>query len=124
MAFSMSMQCHKVISLEIFAKLLTSDSSVVSTKNFILCQRLTFRFRNFCHIFDGFGFGFGKIWFRKKNIGFGFKKNWPRKKVSVSVSENLVSEKKSRYRFRSKLWYRHSVLLFFIFVIFLYLLQI
>ena len=36
MAFSMSMQCHKVISLEIFAKLLTSDSSVVSTKNFIL----------------------------------------------------------------------------------------
>ena len=33
----MSMQCHKVISLEIFAKLLTSDSSVVSTKNFILC---------------------------------------------------------------------------------------
>ena len=36
MAFSMSMQCHKVISLEIFAKLLTSASSVVSTKNFIL----------------------------------------------------------------------------------------
>ena len=32
----MSMQCHKVISLEIFAKLLTRDSSVVSTKNFIL----------------------------------------------------------------------------------------
>ena len=31
----MSMQCHKVISLEIFAKLLTSDS-VVSTKKFIL----------------------------------------------------------------------------------------
>ena len=32
----MSMQCHKVITLETFAKLLTSDSSVVSTKNFIL----------------------------------------------------------------------------------------
>ena len=32
----MSMQCLKVISHEIFAKLLTSDSSVVSTKNFIL----------------------------------------------------------------------------------------
>ena len=32
----MSMHCHKVITLEIFAKLLTSDSSVVSTKNFIL----------------------------------------------------------------------------------------
>ena len=29
--------------------------------------------------------------------------------VLVSVSENLVSEKKSRYRFRSKFWYRHSV---------------
>ena len=27
----------------------------------------------------------------------------------VSVSENLVSEKKSRYRFWSKFWHRHSV---------------
>ena len=32
----MSIQCNKIISLDIFAKLLTSDSSVVSTKNFIL----------------------------------------------------------------------------------------
>ena len=30
-------------------------------------------------------------------------------RVSVSVSENLVSEKKSRYRFR-KTWYRKKVL--------------
>ena len=68
------------------------------------------------------GFGFGKIWSRKKvsvsvlenlvsekSIGFGFGKIWYRKKISVSISENLVSEKKSWYRFRSKLWYRHSV---------------
>ena len=48
-------------------------------------------------------FGIGKkfrYWFRKFGIG---------KKVLVSVSENLVSEKKSRYQFRSKFWYRHSV---------------
>ena len=56
----------------------------------------TSRFRNFCQFFEGIGFGFGKF-------GIG-------KKVSVSVLENLVSEKKSRYRFRSKFWYRHSVL--------------
>merc|ERR1711973_602353 len=31
------------------------------------------------------------------------------KKVSVSVSENLVSEKKSRYRFQ-KIWYRKKSL--------------
>ena len=31
------------------------------------------------------------------------------KKVLVAVSENLVSEKKSRYWFWSKFWYRHSV---------------
>ena len=30
----------------------------------------------------------------EKSLGFGFEKIWSRKKVSVSVSENLVSEKK------------------------------
>ena len=45
----------------------------------------------------------------EKSLGFGFGKFGIGKKASVSVSENLVSEKKSRYRFRSKLWYRHSV---------------
>ena len=59
----------------------------------------TSRFQNFCQIFEGFGFGFGKFGFGKKVSGFGFKKIWSRKKVSVSVSENLVSEKKSRFRF-------------------------
>ena len=29
--------------------------------------------------------------------------------ISVLVSKNLVSEKKYRYRFWSKFWYRHSV---------------
>ena len=57
-------------------------------------QRLTFRFRNFCQIFEGFGFGFGKFGFGKKSLGFGFKKNLVSEKISVSVSENLVSEKK------------------------------
>ena len=48
-----------------------------------------------CQIFDDFGFGF-------KKFGIG-------KKVSVSFSENLVSEKKSRYRLR-KIWYRKKSL--------------
>ena len=30
----------------------------------------------------------------EKSLGFGFEKIWSRKKVSVSVSENLVSENK------------------------------
>ena len=49
-------------------------------------SRFWSRSRDFCQIFDDFGFGF-------KKFGIG-------KKVSVSVSENLVWEKKSRYRFR------------------------
>ena len=53
----------------------------------------TSRFRNFCQIFEGFGFGFGK----KSR----FRKNLVSEKVSVSVSENLVSEEK--YRFRKNL---------------------
>ena len=51
---------------------------------------------------------FQKVWSQKKSIGLCFGKFGIRKKVSNS--ENLVSEKKSRYRFRSKFWYRHSVL--------------
>ena len=52
-------------------------------------------------------FRFRKIWSRKKSLGFGFGKIWSRKKVLVSVSENLVSEKKSRFR---KIWYRKKSL--------------
>ena len=48
-------------------------------------------------------FRFWEIWSRKKSIGFGFRKIWSRKKVSVSVSENLVSEEKYRFRFRKNL---------------------
>ena len=56
----------------------------------------TSRFRNFCQFVEGFGFG--KFCLEKvlvlvlKKIGLG-KKSRFRKKVSVSVSENLVSEK-------------------------------
>ena len=49
----------------------------------------TSRFRNFCQIFEGFGFGI---------FGFG-------KKVSVSVSKKFGLGKKSRYWFR-KIWFR------------------
>ena len=50
-------------------------------------SRFRSRSRDYCQIFEGFGFGFGKIWYRKK--------------VLVSVSENLVSEEK--YRFQKNL---------------------
>ena len=45
------------------------------------------RSRDFCQFFEGFGF---------EKFGLG-------KKVSVSVSENLVSEEKYRFRFRKNL---------------------
>ena len=51
-------------------------------------QRLTFRFRNFSvskllPIFEGFGFGFGKIWSRKKVLVL------VSEKVSISVSKKF-----------------------------------
>ena len=50
----------------------------------------TSRFRDFCQCFDGFGeFGIGK-------------------KVSVSVSKDLVSKKKSRFRYQ-RIWSRKKV---------------
>ena len=55
------------------------------------------------------GFGFGEFGLGKK-YWFRFQKIWSLKRVSVSVSENMVSEKKFRCRFRSKFCYRHSVL--------------
>ena len=39
----------------------------------------------------------------EKSLGFGFEKIWSRKKVSVSVLENLDLEKKSWFRFRKNL---------------------
>ena len=47
-------------------------------------QSMTFRFREFCQFLEGFGFG-----------EFGLEL-----KVSVSASENLVSDTKSRFRSR------------------------
>ena len=46
----------------------------------------------------------------KKMYQFQFLKIWSRKKVSVSVSENLLWEKKSWYWCQSKFVYCHSVL--------------
>ena len=63
------------LGLETFAKFLRVSVSV--SKNLVSEKKSRFRFR--------------KIWSRKKSIGFGFGKIWSRKKVSVSVSENLVS---------------------------------
>ena len=93
-------------------------------------SRFRFRSRDFCQVFEGFGFGFEKFGLRKKvsvsvsekfglgkkvsvsvseklvsekSLDFGSGEFGLRKKVSVS--ENLVSENKSRYRFRSKFLY-------------------
>ena len=56
------------------------------------------RSRDFCQIVEGFGFGFENFGFGKKSR-FRFRKSL----VSVSVSENLVSEEKYRFRFRKNL---------------------
>ena len=76
--------------------------------------------QDFCLIFEGHGFGFGQSGLGKKSlgfgksglgnisIGFGFGKIWSWIKVSALVSENLASEKKSRFR---KILYRKKVLL-------------
>ena len=53
------------------------------------------------------GFRFRRIWSRKKKSRFWFRKIWSRKKVSVS--ENLVMEKK--YRFR-RIWSRKKSISF------------
>ena len=63
------------LGLETFAKFLRVSVSV--SKNLVSEKKSRFRFR--------------KIWSRTKSIDFGFGKIWPRKKVSVSVSDNLVS---------------------------------
>ena len=63
------------LGLETFAKFLMNSVSVL--KNLVSEKKYWFRFR--------------KIWFRKKSLGFG--KIGLGKKVSVSVSEKLVSEK-------------------------------
>ena len=52
-------------------------------------------------------FRFGKNFVSEKSLGFGFGKFGLGKKVSVS--EKFGLGKKSRYPFRSKFWYRHSV---------------
>ena len=69
------------------------------------------RSRDFCQFLEGFGisfrefglakksrFCFQNIWSWKKSIGSGFGEFGLEKRVSVSVLENLVSEKKYRFR--------------------------
>ena len=56
-------------------------------------QSVTFRFQNFSvsklfHFFGGFGFGIGKIWYRKK-YRIRYRKNLVSKKVSYLVSEKF-----------------------------------
>ena len=85
--------------------------SVSVSENLVSEKKSRFRFQNFWSrkkvsvlVSEKFGIGkksryrFRKIWYRKKSLGIGFGKFGIGKKVSVSVSENLVSEKKSRYR--------------------------
>ena len=57
--------------------------------------------------FEGFGFSFEEFGLGKKSW-FQFQNSWSRKKDSVSVSENLVSENKSRFRFL-RIWSRKKV---------------
>ena len=97
------------LGLETFAKFLRVSVSV--SKNLVSEKKSRFRFRKKLVSEKSLGFGFGKLGLGRKvsvsvSAKFGLGKN-----VSVSVSENLVSEKKSRYRFRSKFWYRHSVVM-------------
>ena len=63
------------LGLETFANFLRVSVSV--SENLVSEKKSRYRFQ--------------KMWYRKKSIGFGFGKIWSRKKVSVSVSENLVS---------------------------------
>ena len=93
------------LGLETFAKFFMISVSV--SKNLVSEKKYRFRFRNFCQIFEGFGFG--KFGLGKKVLVSVSENLVSEKKVSVSVSENLVSEKESRYRYRSNFWYRHSV---------------
>ena len=101
---------HISISCNIHIQIHRFQFHIIIIKYFIFfmsatcAQRLTFRFRNFSvsrllPIFWGFRFQFRRIWSQKKSLGFGKfglgKKSRFRfrKTVSVSVLENLVSEK-------------------------------
>ena len=66
-------------------------SQMSSLPSLLLLQSVTSRSRDFCQFSSSLGIGIGKF-----SLG---------KKVSVSVSKNLVSEEKSRYRYR-QIWSR------------------
>ena len=77
------------LGLETFAKFLRVSVSVSKKKS-------RFRFQKNL-VSEKVTVSVWKIWSRKKSIGFSIGKTWYRKKVTVS--ENLVSEKKSRIGF-------------------------
>ena len=77
-----------------FQKMLRSLGLGLGLETFAKFLGFWFRFRKIW--FRKKSLGFGKIWSRKnlvseKSLGFGFGKIWSQKKVSVLVSENLVS---------------------------------
>ena len=81
------------LGLETFANFWRVSVSV--SENVVSEKKYRFRFRKNLVSEKKSWFRFRKIWSREKSLGFGFGKIWSRKKVSVWVSENLVSEKKS-----------------------------
>ena len=92
--------------ITLYVKEILSSPKKVSVSENLVSEK-KFRFRLQKNLVSEKSLGFGKFGFGKK----------------VSVSENLVSEKslgfgfrkfgigkKSQYWFRSKFWYRHSVM--------------
>ena len=67
-----------------------------------------FGLQTFPNFLEGFDIGFREFGLGEKSP-FWFWRIWSRKKISVSVSENLVSEKKSWFRFRKNLTLEKSL---------------
>ena len=67
-----------------------------------------FGLQTFPNFLEGFDIGFREFGLGEKSP-FWFWRIWSRKKISVSVSENLVSEKKSWFRFQ-RIWSRKKSL--------------
>ena len=76
---------------------LLSFETVAKSLRVSVSENLVSEKRVLVSVSKKFGLGkksrFRKIWSQKNSIGFGFGKICSRKKVSVSVSEKLVSEK-------------------------------
>jgi len=95
------------LSLETFANFWRVSVSV--SENLVSKKKSRFWFWKIWSWGKKSRFLFQKICSWEKSTGFDFRTFGLRKKVSVS--ENLVTEKKFLYQFWSKFWYRHSVLI-------------